>query len=109
MARYVCKNLVASGVCRKAELQVAYAIGMAHPVSIYVNTFGTGIVDDDTLAKVVGEVFDFRPLAIINTLRLNTPIYRATSNYGHFGRKGFSWEETDRVEEIKSAVERYRF
>lgn len=104
MARYICKNLVASGICRKAELQVAYAIGMAHPVSIYVNTFGTGIVDDETVAKVVEEVFDLRPKAIIKNLELNNPIYRATSNYGHFGRSGFSWERTDKVEEIKNAV-----
>ena len=109
MARYVCKNLVASGVCRKAELQVAYAIGMAHPVSIYVNTFGTGIVSDEIIAKVVEEVFDFRPLAIINNLRLDRPIYRATSNYGHFGRKGFTWEETDKVDEIRATLEKYKF
>ncbi|MDE6060519.1 MAG: methionine adenosyltransferase [Clostridia bacterium] len=104
MARYICKNLVASGICRKAELQVAYAIGMAHPVSIYVNTFGTGIVDDEAVAKIVEEVFDLRPNAIIKNLKLNNPIYRATSNYGHFGRSGFSWEITDKVEEIKHAV-----
>ena len=104
MARYICKNLVASGICRKAELQVAYAIGMAHPVSIYVNTFGTGIVDDDTVAKIVDEVFDLRPKAIIKNLGLNSPIYRATSNYGHFGRNAFSWEKTDKVEEIKQVV-----
>ncbi|MBR4800272.1 MAG: methionine adenosyltransferase [Clostridia bacterium] len=109
MARYVCKNLVASGVCKKAELQVAYAIGMAHPVSVYVNTFGTGIASDDVLAKVVEEVFDFRPLAIINNLRLDRPIYRMTSNYGHFGRKGFSWEETDKVDEIKATLSKYKF
>lgn len=109
MARYVCKNLVASGICRKAELQVAYAIGMAHPVSIYVNTFGTGVVGDEVIAKVVEEVFDFRPLAIINNLRLDRPVYRATSNYGHFGRKGFSWEETDKVDEIRATLAKYKF
>ena len=109
MARYVCKNLVASGICRKAELQVAYAIGMAHPVSIYVNTFGTGVVDDETIAKIVDEVFDFRPLAIIKNLKLDRPIYRATSNYGHFGRDGFSWEETDRTEDIKQALKKFQF
>lgn len=109
MARYVCKNLVASGICRRAELQVAYAIGMAHPVSVYVNTFGTGVVDDDTIAKIVSEVFDLRPLAIIRNLKLDRPIYRATSNYGHFGRDGFTWEQTDKVEEIKQALEKYNF
>lgn len=109
MARYVCKNLVASGICRKAELQVAYAIGMSHPVSVYVNTFGTGIVNDEVIAKIVDEVFDLRPLAIIRQLKLDRPIYRATSNYGHFGREGFTWEETDKVEDIKRALEKYNF
>ena len=109
MARYVCKNLVASGICRRAELQVAYAIGMAHPVSVYVNTFGTGVVNDDVIAKIVEEVFDLRPLAIIRNLQLNKPIYRATSNYGHFGRSGFSWEETDKIDEIKQALEKLRY
>lgn len=109
MARYVCKNLVASGVCKRAEIQVAYAIGMAHPVSVYVNTFGTGVVSDDIIAKVVSDVFDLRPMAIIKNLNLDSPIYRATSNYGHFGRKGFKWEETDRVDDIKIALKKYTF
>lgn len=109
MARYICKNLVAAGVCKRAELQVAYAIGMAHPVSVYVNTYGTGVVDDDTLAKVVREVFDLRPKAIIDKLHLASPIYRKTSNYGHFGKEGFSWEETDMVEQVRQAVEKYKF
>ena len=109
MARYICKNLVAAGVCKRAELQVAYAIGMAHPVSVYVNTFGTGVIDDDSLAKVVREVFDLRPKAIIDHLHLAAPIYRMISNYGHFGKEGFSWEETDMIEEVKQAVEKYKF
>lgn len=109
MARYICKNLVAAGVCKRAELQVAYAIGMAHPVSVYVNTFGTGVIDDDSLAKVVREVFDLRPKAIIDHLHLAAPIYRMTSNYGHFGKEGFSWEETDMIEGVKQAVEKYKF
>lgn len=109
MARYICKNLVAAGVCKRAELQVAYAIGMAHPVSVYVNTFGTGVIDNDSLAKVVREVFDLRPKAIIDHLHLAAPIYRKTSNYGHFGKEGFSWEETDMIEEVKQAVEKYKF
>lgn len=109
MARYICKNLVAAGVCKRAELQVAYAIGMAHPVSVYVNTYGTGVIDDDTLAKVVREVFDLRPKAIIRHLQLDRPIYRSTSNYGHFGKEGFSWEKTDKTEEIKQAVSKYTF
>ncbi len=109
MARYICKNLVAAGVCKRAELQVAYAIGMAHPVSVYVNTYGTGVIDDDSLAKVVREVFDLRPKAIIEHLRLASPIYRKTSNYGHFGKDGFSWEETDMTEQVKQTVEKYKF
>lgn len=109
MARYICKNLVAAGVCKRAELQVAYAIGMAHPVSVYVNTFGTGVIDDDSLAKVVREVFDLRPKAIIDHLHLAAPIYRMTSNYGHFGKEGFSWEETDMIKEVNQAVEKYKF
>lgn len=109
VARYICKNLVAAGVCKRAELQVAYAIGMAHPVSVYVNTYGTGVIDDDLLAKVVREVFDLRPKAIIDHLHLAAPIYRKTSNYGHFGKEGFSWEETDMTEEVKQAVEKYKF
>lgn len=109
MARYICKNLVAAGVCKRAELQVAYAIGMAHPVSVYVNTFGTGVIDDDSFAKVVREVFDLRPKAIIDHLHLAAPIYRMTSNYGHFGKEGFSWEETDMIKEVKQAVEKYKF
>ncbi len=100
MARYVAKNLVASGICKKIEIQVAYAIGMAHPVSIYANTFGTGRVEDEEIAKIIKKVFDLRPLAIIKQLKLDRPIYRATSNYGHFGRQGFSWEETDKVDQI---------
>ncbi len=109
MARCICKNLVAAGVCKRAELQVAYAIGMAHPVSVYVNTYGSGVVGDDLLAKVVREVFDLRPKAIIDHLQLAKPIYRKTSNYGHFGKEGFSWEETDMTEQVKQAVEKYKF
>lgn len=109
MARYICKNLVASGVCKRAELQVAYAIGMAHPVSVYVNTYGTGKVSDETLAQVVKDVFDLRPKAIIETLHLNAPIFRATTNYGHFGKEGMSWEKTDKVEQIKEALAKYNF
>ena len=107
MARYVCKNLVAAGICRRVELQVAYAIGRAHPVSVYVNTFGTGVVEDSVISKIVSEVFDFRPGAIIRRLRLDRPVYRATSNYGHFGRAEFSWEKTDRTEELKAALAKY--
>ena len=108
MARYICKNLVAAHVCKRVELQIAYAIGMSHPVSIYVDTFGTGIIDDEDIVKVVNKVFDLRPRAIIEALNLDKPIYRRTSNYGHFGREGFSWERTDKVYEIEEAVKNLR-
>ena len=107
MARYICKNLVAAGACKRVELQVAYAIGVAKPVSVYVNSFGTGKADDETLAKIVSEVFDLRPKAIIDKLGLDRPIYRATSNYGHFGREEFPWEQLDMTDAVKDALNRY--
>ncbi len=99
-ARYVAKNVVASGVARRCELQVAYAIGVARPVGVHVNTFGTGKVDDDTLGDYIAANFDMRPRAIIEQLDLLRPIYRATAAYGHFGRKGFPWERLDRAKQI---------
>ena len=104
MARYVCKNVVASGLAKKCEIEVAYAIGRAHPVSVYLNTFGTGKVSDDILTKAVLKVFDFRPLAIINNLDLRKPVYRKVANYGHLGRNDVTWEKTDKTEELKKAV-----
>lgn len=104
MARYVCKNVVASGLAKKCEIEVAYAIGRAHPVSVYLNTFGTGTVSDDILTKAVLKVFDFRPLAIINNLDLRKPVYRKVANYGHLGRNDVTWEKTDKTEELKKAV-----
>lgn len=106
MARYVCKNMVAAGAADRMQLEVSYAIGVAHPISLHVNTFGTGCIPDGELEKIVRKVFDLRPSAIIDALRLRRPIYRATSNYGHFGRKGFPWEETDRVDEIRKLLGR---
>ncbi|MEY4578998.1 MAG: hypothetical protein RL701_3701 [Pseudomonadota bacterium] len=105
-ARYVAKNIVAAKLARKAEVQVAYAIGVAKPVGVYVTTFGTGVVDDDKIAKVVSEIFDFRPAALIETLDLLRPIYRKTAAYGHFGRteKTFTWEATDRARELADAL-----
>jgi S-adenosylmethionine synthetase len=103
-ARYVAKNIVASGVATRAEVQVAYAIGVAKPVGVFVNTFGTGKVDDEKLSAFVVKNFDMRPRAIIEQLDLLRPIYRATSAYGHFGRPEFSWEKTDRAEEIAAAL-----
>ncbi|MEN8727792.1 MAG: methionine adenosyltransferase [Sulfurovum sp.] len=102
-ARYVAKNLVASGVCDKATLQIAYAIGVAKPVSIYVDTHGTATVDEDKITACVESLFDLTPKGIMDALDLLKPIYRRTAAYGHFGREeeGFSWEKTDRVEDIK--------
>jgi S-adenosylmethionine synthetase len=104
MARYVAKNLVAAGLADKLQIQVAYAIGTAHPVSLAVDTFGTEQVDPDRIVDLVWEAFDFRPAAIIRTLDLRRPIYRETAAYGHFGRKEFSWEAVDRADELRRAV-----
>jgi S-adenosylmethionine synthetase len=105
-ARWVAKHVVASGVARRCELQVAYAIGVARPVSVMVDLFGTEQVDPAQVTKAITEVFDLRPAAIIRDLDLQRPIYRATSTYGHFGRsdKDFPWEETSRLAEFKAAV-----
>lgn len=104
MARYAAKNLVAAGLAKKCEVGIAYAIGVARPLSIYVDSFGTGKYDDGKLTKILGEVFDFRPQAIIDKLDLLRPIYRKTTNYGHFGRedRDFTWEKLDKVEELKN-------
>jgi S-adenosylmethionine synthetase len=101
--RWVAKNVVAAGLARRCEVQVAYAIGKAHPVGVYVHTFGTGVVSDELIQKTVLEVFDLRPAAIIRDLDLLRPIYAQTSAYGHFGRElpDFTWERTDRVEELR--------
>jgi S-adenosylmethionine synthetase len=108
MMRYVAKNIVASGAATKCETQVAYAIGKAEPLSVYVNTFGTGQVDDQKIAQGVQEVFDLKPRSIIEHLDLRRPIYRKTAAYGHFGREDadFTWEKTDKAEEIKAALSR---
>ncbi|HEX2179444.1 MAG TPA: methionine adenosyltransferase [Actinomycetota bacterium] len=105
-ARYVAKNLVASEVMDACEIRVAYAIGVAHPVSISLDDRGTSKVDPNKLEKLVGEFFDFRPAAIINNLDLRRPIFKDSSSYGHFGRteKHFSWEQTDRAEEFAKAA-----
>ena len=101
MSRYICKNLVAAGLCDRVELQVAYAIGVSRPVSVFVNTFGTGKLPDDKICDIVTETFDLRPYAIIKTLGLRAPIYSATSAYGHFGKAGLPWEKCDRADELK--------
>ena len=107
-ARYVAKNIVAAGLADRCEIQLAYAIGIANPVSINVNTFGTGRVADNVLDAAVEEVFDLRPAAIIKMLDLRRPIYRQLAAYGHFGREelGVAWEKTDRTGALKAAVER---
>ena len=103
-ARWVAKNLVAAGAATRCEVQVAYAIGMSRPVSVFVDTFGTETVDPDRISACVQELFDLRPAAIIRDLGLKAPIYRKTATYGHFGRDGFSWEATDRVDDVRSAL-----
>ncbi len=105
-ARYVAKNIVAAGLADVCEIQLAYAIGVAHPVSLWISTYGTGAVSDDKLAEAVKKVFDLRPSAIISSLDLRKPIYRQTAAYGHMGREDLElpWERTDKTEAIKEAV-----
>ena len=106
MARYVAKNIVAAGIAKKCQIQLAYAIGVARPVSVRIDTFGTGTVSDGAIAAAVEKVFDLRPTAIIRTLDLRRPIYRQTAAYGHFGRTDVDlpWERTDKVEKLKAAL-----
>ena len=105
-ARYVAKNIVAAGIADKCEVELAYAIGVAHPVSIFVDTFGTGKVADEKISEAVNKVFDLRPAAIIDTLDLRKPQYKQLAAYGHMGREdlGVAWEKTDKVDEIKAAL-----
>lgn len=105
-ARYVAKNIVAAGIAKKCEVQLAYAIGVAKPVSVMIDTFGTSKYDDVVIADAVQKVFDLRPAAIIDKLDLRRPIYRKTSNYGHLGREDadFTWEKTDKTEELKAIL-----
>ncbi|MCK5887384.1 MAG: methionine adenosyltransferase, partial [Alcanivorax sp.] len=102
--RYVAKNIVAAGLASKCEIQVSYAIGVAEPTSISVNTFGTGKLSDDAIVALVREHFDLRPRGIIEMLDLRKPIYRPTASYGHFGREGFSWEKTDKAADLAKAL-----
>jgi S-adenosylmethionine synthetase len=104
--RWVAKNVVASGLARRCEVQVAYAIGKAHPVGVFVQTFGTGVRSDAEIQAAVLEVFDLRPAAIIRDLDLLRPIYVQTAAYGHFGRElpDFSWERTDRADALRAAA-----
>lgn len=104
MARYIAKNIVAAGLAERCEIQLAYAIGVPFPVSVMVDTFGTGKVEDFAITEAVKQVFDCSPAGIIKTLDLKKPIYRKTAAYGHFGRQDFSWEKTDKVEALKNAI-----
>ena len=106
MARYIAKNLVAAGLAKKCQIELAYAIGVAQPVSVLVDSYGTGVVADDVLSAVVNRCFDLRPAAIIRDLDLRRPIYRPTAAYGHFGRTDLNlpWERLDRVEQLKNAL-----
>ena len=100
-ARYICKNVVAAGLADECTLEVAYAIGVARPVSLFVNTKGTGKLSDEKIADIISKEFDMRPYSIIKTLDLRRPIYEATAAYGHFGRPEFPWEKLDRVDDLK--------
>ncbi len=101
MARYICKNLVAAGLCNEAELQLAYAIGIARPVSVFIDTFGTGKLSDGEIADIIVKEFDLRPYSIIETLNLRSPLFSKTSAYGHFGKEGLPWERVNRIEDLK--------
>ena len=105
-SRYIAKNIVAAKLAKKCEIQLAYAIGVAHPVSIMVDTFGTATVDEDKIEQAIEKVFDLRPHAIIKQLDLRKPIYKNLAAYGHMGREdlGVSWEKLDKVEELKAAI-----
>ena len=101
MARYICKNLVAAGLCDEVELQIAYAIGVSRPLSVFIDTYGTGKLPDGDIADIVVKEFDLRPYAIIKALGLRAPIYSRTAAYGHFGKEDLPWEKCDRAEELK--------
>ena len=105
MARYVAKNIVAADLAERCEVQLAYSIGVAEPVSFTLNTFGTGIQSDEELENSVRQIFNLTPSGIINSLKLKAPLYRTLSDYGHFGREGFPWEITDKAEELKQGID----
>ena len=106
MSRYIAKNIVAAGLAKRCEVQVAYAIGISQPVSFYIETFGTGKIPDEQIAEVAKKVFDIRPGAMIRELDLRRPIYKKTACYGHFGREepDFTWERTDKAEALRQAA-----
>ena len=104
MARYVAKNVVAAGLAERCEVQFSYAIGVPEPVSVMVDSFGTGNVSEEKMEKAIREVFDLTPAGIVRHLDLKRPIFRQTAAYGHFGRTQFSWEQTDKADELKRLV-----
>ena len=106
MARYICKNIVAAGLAKECELELSYAIGVAKPLSVFINTYGTGVLADGEIADIVKNEFDLRPYSIIKTLDLRRPIYRNTAAYGHFGRPEFPWEKLDRVDDLKKYIKK---
>lgn len=97
MARFIAKNIVANGYANKCEIQLSYAIGVAKPVSIYVNTYGTGKTSDEKIVNIINEKFDLTPTGIIRKLKLDEPIFRQTTNYGHFGKKNLLWERIEKI------------
>ena len=106
MLRHIAKNIVAAGIAKRIELQVSYAIGVSKPISLYANSFNTGIVSDEEIVNIINKVFNLTPQGIIDYLNLRRPIYKETSCYGHFGRRrdSFPWEELNKVEELKSYI-----
>src|ERR1700720_4561030 len=106
MARYIAKNIVAAGLAKRAEVQLAYAIGVAEPVSVMVDTFGTSTIPEERITEIVRENFSLTPKGIIEALDLRKPVYKATAAYGHFGRSGagFTWERTDRADALRKAA-----
>ena len=97
----VAKKVVAAGLAKRCEIQISYAIGVAEPVSLYVNTFGTGTIPDDRLVSIIRKTFDLRPYGLIEMLNLKRPIYQPTASYGHFGREEFPWEQIDKAEVLR--------
>jgi S-adenosylmethionine synthetase len=104
MARYVAKNIVAADLCERCEVQLAYAIGVPFPVSVLVQTFESGKVEESRIEEAVKRVFDLSPAGIIRTLDLKRPFYQSTAAYGHFGREGFSWEQTNKVQDLLKEI-----
>ena len=97
MARHIAKNIVANGYAKKCEIQISYAIGVAKPISIFIDTFGTGTILDDEIIKKINDIFDLTPRGIINYLNLKNPIYKLTTNYGHFGKETLTWEKVIKI------------